>query len=115
MAAMITCPKCASEDVRFSKKHSRYDCEDCGYEFVPEKPFNPKRVFISYGHDKHASLAIRLRDDLRARGHRVWFDEERLQPGHDWELFIEQGIEELTADKANSAVVLLLTPHSVRR
>jgi hypothetical protein len=28
-------------------------------------------------------LALRLRDDFRARGHDVWFDEERLKPGHD--------------------------------
>jgi tetratricopeptide (TPR) repeat protein len=74
-----------------------------------------RKVFISYGRDKHASLAVRIRDDLRKRGHEVWFDEERLKPGYDWEAFIEQGIEALAADKANSAVVILLTPHSVRR
>jgi hypothetical protein len=73
------------------------------------------RVFISYGHDEHVALAIRLRDDLRRRGHDVWFDEERLQPGHDWESFIEKGLEHLAADKQNAAVLLLLTPHSVRR
>ncbi|MEW8693550.1 MAG: toll/interleukin-1 receptor domain-containing protein, partial [Candidatus Thiodiazotropha endolucinida] len=48
----------------------------------------PRRLFISYGHDEYISLALRLRDDLKARGHEVWFDEERLQPGHDWETFI---------------------------
>ena len=115
MSTEIHCPKCASENVRFSKKHSRYDCEDCGHQFVPEKPFVPKRIFISYGHDEHASLAIRLFDDLKARRHHVWFDADRLQPGHDWEAFIEMGLEHLAADKANAAVILLLTPHSVRR
>jgi len=74
-----------------------------------------KRVFLSYGHDEHASLAVRIRDDLRKRGHKVWFDEERLLPGHDWNVLTEQGLEDLTADKANSAVILLLTPHAVRR
>ncbi|MCH7227951.1 TIR domain-containing protein [Haloferula sp. A504] len=73
------------------------------------------RVFISYGHDEHASLAIRLRDDLRERGHEVWYDEERLRPGHDWERSIEYGIAHLAEDKSKAAVVLLLTPHSVRR
>ncbi|NLE54811.1 MAG: TIR domain-containing protein [Lentisphaerae bacterium] len=72
------------------------------------------RIFISYGRDAHVSLAFRLRDDLRKRGHEVWFDEECLQPGHDWEAFIEKGLEHLAADKANAAVILLLMPHSVR-
>jgi tetratricopeptide (TPR) repeat protein len=79
------------------------------------KPCSPKRLFISYGHDEHLSLSVRLRDDLRKRGHDVWFDEERLKPGHDWELSIEQGLAHLAADKVNAAVILLLTPHSVRR
>lgn len=115
MKESLRCPQCASENVRFSRKHGRYDCEDCGHEFVPAKLFTPKRVFISYGHDEHTSLALRLRDDLKARGHDVWFDEERLKPGHDWEVFIEKGLEYLTADKANAVVLLLLTPHAVRR
>jgi len=115
MTENILCPNCGSENTRFSKKHSRYDCEDCRHEFVPDKPFVTKRLFLSYGHDEHVSLALRLRDDLRGRGHQVWFDEERLAPGHDWEAFIEQGLEHLAADKVNSAVVLLLTPHAVRR
>lgn len=45
----------------------------------------PMRIFISYGHDEHVGLALRLRDDLRKRGYEVWFDEERLLPGHGWE------------------------------
>jgi len=75
----------------------------------------PLRIFISYGHDEHVMLAMRLRDDLRDRGHAVWFDEDRLHPGHDWESIIESGLEHLAADRSRSAVVLLLTPHSVRR
>lgn len=115
MVTTIVCPKCTSDRVRLTEKQCRYNCEGCGHLFEAEKPFTPKRVFISYGHDKHADLAMRLRDDLRARGHLVWFDEERLREGRDWEASIEQGVEELTVDKANSAVVLLLTEHSVRR
>ena len=90
-------------------------CYVCKHEFVPEKPFTAKRIFLSYGHDEHASLARRLRDDFVARGHHVWFDEQRLSPGGDWEKHIEEGLQWLVADKEDSAVVLLLTPHSVRR
>ena len=100
------CPECAQP---LTKVGQFWVCPDHG-EVALEKLFAPKRLFISYGHDEHVSLALRLRDDLKARGHEVWFDEERLQPGHDWEAFIERGLEHLVADKANSAVVLLLTP-----
>ena len=117
MSDPTRCPRCGSENTRFSRKHSRYDCEDCLHEFVLEKPFVPRRLFISYGHDEHVSLAMRLRDDLRERGHHVWFDEERLDPGHDWEAFIDEGLEVLARaeSKADSAVVVLMTPHAVRR
>ena len=76
-----------------------------------ENLFARKRLFISYGHDEHVSLALRLHNDLKARGHDIWFDEERLQPGHDWEAFIEQSIDHLAADSgrevlhANSAAL----------
>ena len=117
MSDPTRCPQCGSENTRFSRKHFRYDCEDCLHEFVLEKPFVPRKLFISYGHDEYVSLAMRLRDDLRERGHHVWFDEERLDPGHDWEAFIDEGLKELArADRrAESAVILLMTPHSVRR
>ena len=90
-------------------------CYTCKHEFVPVKPFAAKRIFLSYGHDEHASLARRLRYDFDARGHQVWFDEQQLSPGGDWETHIEGGLQSLVADKENSAVVLLLTPYSVRR
>jgi hypothetical protein len=45
----------------------------------------------------------------------VWFDAQRLVPGYDWEAEIERGLEHLAADQANAAVLLLLTPHAVRR
>jgi len=115
MPDTVPCPSCGSVKTMPVPDSPALLCYACKHEFVPEKPFVPTRVFISYGHDEHVSLAIHLRDDLRKRGHTVWFDEERLQPGHDWEAFIEKGLEHLAADKANAAVILLLTPHSVRR
>jgi hypothetical protein len=111
----IQCPRCKAPEPMFSKKRQIFICEECGHEFTQQKPFAPLRIFLSYGQDEHVALALRLRDDLRERGHEVWFDEERLLPGHDWELFIEQGLLRLAGDKANAAVLLLLTPHSVRR
>jgi hypothetical protein len=72
------------------------------------------RVFISYGHDEHADFALRLKEDLVERGHEVWFDVERLKPGADWEQYIDEGLNCVARD-GNGRVILIMTPHSVRR
>ena len=78
-------------------------------------PAVPLRIFLSYGHDEHAALAAQLKGDLLARGHEVWFDADRLAPGGDWESYIEQGLDWAAAQGHAARVVLLMTPHSVRR
>ena len=50
----------------------------------------------------------RLKEDLEARGHTVWFDEEEIKTGDDWRNKITRGI--LDSD----AVVAFLSKHSVR-
>jgi WD40 repeat protein len=79
------------------------------------QPVVSRRIFLSYGHDEHAALARRLKQDLEGRGHQVWFDEERLLPGEDWETCIERGLEWVAAEAKLGRVVLLMTPHAVRR
>jgi len=71
------------------------------------------RIFLSYGHDEHTAVALRLKSDLEGRGHEVWFDVERLKPGGDWERYIEDGLDWVSAGRGK--FVLLMTPHSVRR
>ncbi len=66
-------------------------------------------IFLSYGHDERAADALEIKADLEARGHTVWFDLERLRAGRDWAGYIEEGLD------ACDLVVLLMTPHSVRR
>lgn len=73
------------------------------------------RIFLSYGHDGHASLASRIKRDLEGQGHEVWFDVERLKPGGDWERYIEDGLDFVSAVPDVGRFLLLLTPHSVRR
>lgn len=74
-----------------------------------------RRIFLSYGHDEHVTLAQRLKQDLEARGHEVWFDAERLIPGADWERYIEEGLEWAASVPREGRVVLVMTPYSVRR
>jgi hypothetical protein len=109
------CPRCASPDVIFSKKRQQYVCEDCQHAFTPEVKVTARRIFISYGHDEHAALAQALKQDLTARGHEVWFDADRLRPGGDWEDYIARGLDWVAEQPGVGRVVLLMTPHSVRR
>lgn len=74
-----------------------------------------KRIFLSYGRDEYLALAVRLKKDLEADGHEVWFDQNRLDPGSDWEREIEQGLGWAAQTPGQGCFVLLMTPHSVRR
>ncbi|MFY8104681.1 MAG: toll/interleukin-1 receptor domain-containing protein, partial [Ramlibacter sp.] len=115
------CPQCG-DPAPFSKKRKCHFCAECELEFDPhsdgqatapgqgfgrtEKTLN---LFLSYGRDDHTQEVKALRDALRDRGHEVWFDEEQLGSGLDWEDRIEKGLQ--WCDR----VVLTMTPHSVRR
>jgi tetratricopeptide (TPR) repeat protein len=82
---------------------------------IPHFFGNHMRIFISYGRDEHIALAKRLKEDLKARGHEVWFDEDRLKEGGDWEQYIEDGLNWCAEVSGQGRVILLMTPHSVRR
>ncbi len=113
--AKTVCPQCGSEDVAFSKKRQVFLCAECEHTFAPTTGVRARRIFLSYGHDEFTPLAERVRDDLRARGHEVWFDAERLKGGADWERGIDDGLARTDEVPGQGRVVLLLTPHSVRR
>jgi len=112
------CPLCGSDDILFSPKHELYNCESCGHQWSPgiepsgddlTPQQRPLRIFLSYGHDEYVDVALRIKRDLEARGHTVWFDLDKLKARVDWEGEIERGIVE------SDRVVLIMTPHSVRR
>ena len=65
-------------------------------------------IFFSYTHDENSFLAKRLKKDLEARGHTVWFDEAEIKTGDDWRSMITRGI--LDSD----SVVAFLSKHSMR-
>jgi hypothetical protein len=116
---LLACPQCG-DPATFSKKRGQYFCTECELTFGGEaeaadgpapQPAAAKtlKLFLSYGRDDHADEVRALRDALRTRGHEVWFDEEQLGTGLDWEQRIEKGLQ--WCDR----VVLTMTPHSVRR
>jgi tetratricopeptide (TPR) repeat protein len=73
------------------------------------------RVFLSYGHDEYSELAMRIKERLEERGHEVWFDLSRLKSGQDWERYIEDGLDWVSADDDVGRMIVIMTPHSVRR
>jgi WD40 repeat protein len=73
------------------------------------------RIFLSYGHDEYASLALRIKRDVEARGHEAWFDLGYLRVGGDWEQYIADGLDWAAAVPGTGCFLLLMTPHSVRR
>ncbi len=118
--SQVPCPQCR-EPAAFSKKRGCYYCAECELPFeggatpgeataeAGTRPVRPCKLFLSYGRDGYAPEVRALRDALRARGHEVWFDEEQLATGLDWDVRIERGLA--WCDR----VVLTMTPHSVRR
>jgi WD40 repeat protein len=114
MAPPTPCPKCGkSAETRYRPSRNDWICDTCDHRWQAPAPdaggIVPLKIFLSYGHDEHLATALRIKADLEARGHQVWFDAERLREGRDWERYIEEGLGH--CDK----VVLLMTPHSVRR
>lgn len=107
MAASVHCPKCASENVVFSKKRGAYVCEDCG-DVLPEAPVAPLRIFLSYGHDANEELVRRIKADLEKRGHDVWFDKNEIKFGDEWRRAITDGILQ------SNRVLSFLSKHSTR-
>ncbi|MEW6366034.1 MAG: toll/interleukin-1 receptor domain-containing protein [Acidobacteriota bacterium] len=114
LPADTVCPACGSPNLHFSPKRQVQVCVDCCDEFSAGKLRTSRRIFLSYGHDEHAAVAQRLKEDLVAHGHAVWFDVEKLKPGADWESHIEQGLDWASEIPRTGRVVLLMTPHSAR-
>ena len=114
---MPTCPNCGKSNVHYREKRSEWLCLGCDHAWAAPAPLldagaraaRPLQIFLSYGHDEHTPDARRIKNDLEARGHKVWFDDDQLRAGRDWEAFIEQGLHDC------DLVVLLMTPHAVRR
>jgi len=72
------------------------------------------RIFISYGHDEYLAFARQLAIAFKERNYEVWFDENYLKGGVPWEEYIEKGLQWVAQDE-NGRMILVMTPHSVRR
>jgi eukaryotic-like serine/threonine-protein kinase len=64
-------------------------------------------AFISYSREDSA-FVLRLAEDLRAGGARIWLDQLDIVPGHAWDNAIEQALMEATR------MLLVLSPSSVK-
>ncbi|KAF1325875.1 hypothetical protein FI667_g8909, partial [Globisporangium splendens] len=79
------------------------------------KPTSQLKIFLSYGHDRFQQIAFHLKHALQQRGHVVWVDTERLSAGIDWEDGINSALTWVKEAQQDGRVVLLMTPHALRR
>ncbi|MCK9638968.1 MAG: toll/interleukin-1 receptor domain-containing protein [Prolixibacteraceae bacterium] len=112
---ICTNPTCNSENVIFSKKRGGYFCEECEQEVIIKKTFKQMNIFLSYGRDQYTEFAEKIKNDLKARGHNVWFDKEKLREGGDWENYIEDGLKMVSDNPSIGRFVYIVTPHSARK
>lgn len=83
------CPKCSSQNVKFSDKRKTNVCIDCLHEFTVEKNIPHRRIFLSYGHDEYSTLAGQIKKEmLDAFGSLFSVSNNRIQHFHksviDW-------------------------------
>lgn len=114
---MDHCPNCLSKKIHFIEQKNSFICLDCGEFFQTQERENeaenkvPKKgreLFFSYGHDQNGELVERIKRDIEKRGHRVWLDFNRINPGDHWRSDILNGVLN------SSGVVAFLSEHSVR-
>lgn len=111
----MKCPKCNSTNTHFRPARNNWICDECDKIFESDKEHQSLRVFVSYGHDEFLPFARNVAIELKKCGHEIWFDEERLKPGRDWDTYIEDGLNWVSEDKVYGRILLIITPYSVRR
>ena len=100
------CPQCQTELTQFGQF---WICPQHGQVSLDEsKPFEPMRIFFSYGHDCNEELVRLIKTDLEKRGHNVWFDKNEIKGGDDWRHSITNGILK------SHRVISFLSKHSAR-
>lgn len=111
----MKCPQCNSDNTHFRSNKNNYICDDCDLIFYPLADQVRLRVFVSYGHDEYLPFAREVAKYIKEKYDDVFFDEDRLQPGGDWESYIENGLDWVRNAGENGRILLIMTPHSVRR
>jgi hypothetical protein len=84
MQQPVNCPECGSSRTMPIPESEGMLCYTCRHEFQAEKTYPSLRIFLSYGHDGNEELVRRIRTNLEARGHDVWFDKSDIKFGDDW-------------------------------
>ena len=115
MATNRNCPKCSLPLTQVGK---HWVCPEHGQVSpgssrgdeaqTPSAAFAPLRIFLSYGHDANEELVIRICNDLKNRGHDVWFDKDEIKAGDNWRRSITDGILK------SHRVLSFLSKHSTR-
>ena len=100
----LKCPRCGQALTPVGKF---WICPEHGQVSL-DKPSEPLRIFLSYGHDANEELVRRIKADLEQRGHDVWFDKSEIKFGDNWRRAITDGILK------SNRVLSFLSKHSTR-
>lgn len=111
----MKCPNCHSDNTHYRSKKNNYICDECDFIFEPPEKQTHLRVFVSYGHDEYLPFAREVARHIKAKYGEVFFDEERIKAGTDWETYIEDGLNWVADAGISGRVLLIMTPYSVRR
>lgn len=114
----IPCPNCNNHETDYITRREGYVCANCNHFFKVHKPSASSeslRIFLSYGHDDKAHIALKIKEELQAKGHEVWYDLESLKCGMDWEEYIQKGFDWVAEAGTRARFILLMSLHSVRR
>ena len=85
------------------------------YSSSNEKEAVLPRIFVSYGHDEYTFFAHRLADLLIENGYEVFIDRDGLTCGKEFDISLENGLKWTKNGQGEGTLILLMTPHSVRR
>ena len=100
----ITCPDCLSTNLKLNRVLKKWMCNSCNHIW----DLAGRNIFISYGHDQHLELVLKIKEGLEKRGHFVWLDADRIKFGHQWRHSIYEGIQNSTN------VLSFLSAHAMR-
>ncbi len=103
----IICPACGSEEILIGKKWCI--CDECGKRFAAPAvdSVEPLKLFFSYSHMEE-EICRRILKVFEKRGHKIWFDREKISFGDDWREKIMEGI------LSSNGVIAFLSKNSVR-
>ena len=76
-------------------------------DHIEQHKYQPYDIFISYGREDSKAFAMRLCGQLRQQGFQIWFDQNNIPLGVDFQRQIDDGLEK------SHNFLFVISPHSI--